>query len=87
MYIVDACASCASLQARVKSYQLPIKLQHLSGVFLLQYSAKLSSAYPVDGSVSEVNCSAADMQVISCYCHPTNGKVTIIFSQKIEHCT
>ena len=29
----------------------------------------LSSAYPTHQSVSEVNCSDADTQVISCHCH------------------
>ena len=30
-------------------------------------SAMLSSAYPVQGSASEVNCSNTDAQVVSCH--------------------
>ena len=32
-------------------------------------NAMLSSAYPALGSVSQVNCSGADVQVVSCHCY------------------
>ena len=33
-------------------------------------NAMLSTAYPVHRSASKVNCSGADMQVVSCLCYP-----------------
>ena len=41
----------------------------------------LSSAYPVNESVSEVNCSGADGQVVSCHCY------LVIFHSFVEQLT
>ena len=52
----------------------------------------LSSAYPVHGSVSKVNCSGADAQVVSCHgylvvFHPFVEQLTIFHISELVQAT
>ena len=75
--LVYTCASCASRGARRKFEMATLKALSRRCRAVLR-----GSVYPVHGSASEVNCSSADAQVVSCHrylvvSHPFVEQLTV----------